>query len=97
MGTKDLRMDTKIARLFSLFLLLLGGSLLVSLKMMNGSVASAAPPQSPIPSGPVSRDSLLHQFADPPAEYGPMDCWWWEASHFNRDKARWQLEELKEK
>ena len=90
-------MDTKVARFVSLFLLLLGGSLLVSLEMMNGSVASAATPLGPDPSRPVSRDSLLSQFTDPSAEYGPMDCWWWEAAHFNHDKARWQLEELKKK
>ena len=36
-------------------------------------------------------------FADPPAEYGPIDGWWWEAGRLDRDRMRWQLEELKDK
>ena len=45
----------------------------------------------------TSRETLLHQFRNPPSDYGPIDCWWWEAGHLDREKMRWQLEEMKEK
>jgi hypothetical protein len=44
-----------------------------------------------------SRQDLARTFQDPPAEYGPIDGWWWEAGHLDKDKLRWQLEELKDK
>ena len=44
-----------------------------------------------------SRDELLRQFRDPPSEYGPIDCWWWEAGHLSKDKLRAQLEDMKSK
>ena len=40
---------------------------------------------------------LRQRFGDPPAEYGPVDCWWWEAGELDRDRMRWQLEEMKRK
>ena len=39
----------------------------------------------------AARQSLLGQFADPSSEYGPIDCWWWEAARVSRDKLTWQL------
>ncbi|MBC8229966.1 hypothetical protein H8E77_10515, partial [bacterium] len=30
-------------------------------------------------------------------EYGPIDCWWWEAGHLDKERMRWQLEDMKEK
>jgi glycosyl hydrolase family 106( putative alpha-L-rhamnosidase) len=44
-----------------------------------------------------NRGELADAFADPPAEYGPIDGWWWEAGQLDREKLRWQLEELKDK
>ena len=46
---------------------------------------------------PVSREELVRQFLSPPREYGPIDCWWWEAGHLDKEKLRWQLEEMNEK
>jgi hypothetical protein len=46
---------------------------------------------------PPPRDELARLFVDPPAEYGPIDGWWWEAGRLDREKMRWQLEELKDK
>jgi len=46
---------------------------------------------------PVSREALLEQFHNPPFDYGPIDCWWWEAGRLDKKKIRWQLEEMKEK
>ena len=40
---------------------------------------------------------LRQRFGDPPAEYGPVDCWWWEAGELDRNRMRWQLEEMKRK
>ncbi|MFH1738463.1 MAG: glycosyl hydrolase [bacterium] len=44
-----------------------------------------------------SRETMLREFSDPPAEYRPVDCWWWEAGRLSREQMRWQLEELKSK
>ena len=41
--------------------------------------------------------NLLEQFCNPPAEYGPVDCWWWDAGKLDKEKITWQLEELKAK
>jgi hypothetical protein len=46
---------------------------------------------------PISKAELLHQFRNPPTEYGPIDCWWWEAGHLDQARMRWQLEDMKEK
>ena len=46
---------------------------------------------------PVSMEALVRQFRTPPREYGPIDCWWWEAGHLDREKMRWQLEEMNDK
>jgi len=46
---------------------------------------------------PISISTLRHQFSSPPLEYGPIDCWWWEAAHLDKERMRWQLEEMKEK
>ena len=45
----------------------------------------------------LSVDDLSAQFRDPPWEYGPIDCWWWEAGRLDRERMRWQLEEMKAK
>jgi len=45
----------------------------------------------------LSKEQLLSQFRNPPTEYGPIDCWWWEAGHLDKKRMRWQLEEMKEK
>ena len=44
-----------------------------------------------------SADILSAQFRDPSSDYGPIDCWWWEAGHLDRERMRGQLEEMKEK
>jgi hypothetical protein len=44
-----------------------------------------------------SRHTLLEGFRNPSAEYGEIDCWWWEAGHLTEEKMRWELEELKDK
>jgi len=46
---------------------------------------------------PPSRETMLRNFRDPPAEYRPIDCWWWDAGHLSEERIRWQLEELKAK
>ena len=43
------------------------------------------------------KKDLKKKFADPPSEYGPIDCWWWEGAALNREQMTWQLEQLKEK
>lgn len=45
----------------------------------------------------LSREELLRQFRNPSCEYGPIDCWWWEADHLSKERLRWQLEEMKKK
>ena len=32
-------------------------------------------------------------FTDPPQEYTPVDCWWWESGSLDNDRMRIQLEE----
>jgi hypothetical protein len=34
------------------------------------------------------------KFAEPPNEYRPIDCWWWEQGELTRERIRWQLEEM---
>ena len=46
---------------------------------------------------PRLKEDLLSQFRNPPTDYGPIDCWWWEAGPLDKDRMRWQLEEMKEK
>ncbi|MEX0642865.1 MAG: glycosyl hydrolase [Pirellulales bacterium] len=33
-------------------------------------------------------------FANPPNEYRPVDCWWWEAGTLTEERLRWQLEQM---
>jgi hypothetical protein len=33
-------------------------------------------------------------FANPPSEYRPIDCWWWENGYLTKERLRWQLEEM---
>ena len=33
-------------------------------------------------------------FVNPPSEYRPVDCWWWEAGNLTEERLRWQLEEM---
>jgi len=44
----------------------------------------------------VAADSKLDaaKFADPPAEYRPVDCWWWDYGKLTEDRLRWQLDEM---
>ena len=42
-------------------------------------------------------EDLAHQFRRLPPEYGPTDCWWWEASPLDKDRVRWHLEEMRDK
>ena len=44
-----------------------------------------------------SREAVQREFRNPSSEYGPIDCWWWEAGHLDRERMRGQLEEMKEK
>jgi hypothetical protein len=46
---------------------------------------------------PSTLDEIKRGFAQPQAEYGPIDCWWWEAARLDKEKMRWQLEELHDK
>src|SRR4029079_12796540 len=34
------------------------------------------------------------KFADPPAEYRPVDCWWWDSGYLTKERLVWQLEEM---
>lgn len=43
------------------------------------------------------REVLAQMFQDPPTEYGPIDGYWWEGGRLDKDRLRWQLEELKDK
>ena len=40
---------------------------------------------------------LLQQFSNPCSEYGPIDCWWWDAAKLEKEKITLQLEEFKAK
>jgi len=42
-----------------------------------------------------SYEELRRTFPDPPAEYGPIDCWWWEAGVLDKERMTWQLQEMK--
>ena len=42
-------------------------------------------------------EKLKRGFAEPQAAYGPIDCWWWEAARLDKEKMRWQLQDLKDK
>lgn len=44
---------------------------------------------------PGTLNDLYELFRNPPPEYGPVDCWWWEAADLSKEHLRWQLEELK--
>jgi hypothetical protein len=44
-----------------------------------------------------NKEILLREFRKPPLEYGPIDCWWWEAEHLTKERMTWQLEEMKAK
>ena len=44
-----------------------------------------------------SRDVLLRQFSNPPSEFGPIDCWWWEGGRLDKEQMRWQLEDMRAK
>ena len=54
-------------------------------------------PSSGKPGRPLSKEELARLFRRPPREYGPIDCWWWEAGPLDRERMRWQLEEMNEK
>ena len=45
----------------------------------------------------TERGGLARAFQDPPVEYGPIDGYWWEGGRLDKDRLRWQLEELKDK
>jgi len=45
----------------------------------------------------IPRSVLLAGFQRLSDDYGPIDCWWWEAGRLTEEKMRWQLNELKEK
>jgi hypothetical protein len=34
------------------------------------------------------------KFANPPSEYRPIDCWWWENGVLTKERLTWQLEEM---
>ena len=38
---------------------------------------------------------LRSRFADPPAGYGPVPLWWWDADELQMDRLEWQLDQLK--
>jgi len=54
-------------------------------------LASAAGDDAP---APVSSKLDPASFANPPIEYRPIDCWWWEAGHLTQERLRWQLEDM---
>lgn len=57
----------------------------------------ARPDKSEAPPTHDERDVLAQRFQDPPLEYGPIDGYWWEGGRLDKDRLRWQLEELKDK
>lgn len=44
-----------------------------------------------------SKQELAQVFSDPPAEYGCVDGWWWDAGRIVKERLTWQLEQLKDK
>ncbi len=46
---------------------------------------------------PLPAETLRREFRDPSSEYGPIDCWWWEAGRLSQERMRMQLEDMKEK
>ncbi len=75
----------------------IGFLLLVPLQQGDQRLSAASTPPNSSSADSLSREALLSRFAQPPNEYGPIDCWWWEAARVKKDKIRWQLEELKDK
>jgi len=40
---------------------------------------------------------MQRKFREPSAEYGPVDCWWWEAARLSEERMRFQLEDMQRK
>ena len=47
------------------------------------------------PAAAITRESLVELFRKPPSEYAPIDNWWWEAAHLEKEKLSLQLSEMK--
>jgi len=37
---------------------------------------------------------MMKSFRDPGPEFGPIDCWWWDAARLSEEKLKWQLEQM---
>jgi len=63
--------------------LALSASVFTALMLMVAAVRAQSP-------------SMLDKgkFAEPPTEYRPIDCWWWEQGELSRERIRWQLEQM---
>src|SRR4051794_14641758 len=44
--------------------------------------------------GPIEHKLDPAKFANPPNEYRPVDCWWWENGTLTKERLTWQLEEM---
>ena len=44
-----------------------------------------------------SKESLSRHFRTPPQAYAPVDNWWWEAAHVDKEKLTLQLQEMKDR
>jgi hypothetical protein len=53
-------------------------------------VSSAAEPAA----GAMERKLDPAKFANPPNEYRPVDCWWWDNGILTKERLTWQLEEM---
>ena len=42
----------------------------------------------------LSHDGLTENFLTPPASFGPVPFWWWTGDPLDRERIRWQLDQL---
>lgn len=91
-------MSTKNATRAVLILLLGANGSLPARELSFADPARLAPPAqaSGYPSRAADLDALPG-FRNPPAGYGEVPFWWWTGDSLDKDRLRWQIEELHEK
>src|SRR5689334_11753304 len=78
---KPSSLDVLLKALFSVFFVLL------AVGVRAESSADSTKPQPKKQLDPA-------KFAAPDQEYRPIDCWWWDGAPLDRERLRWQLEDM---